>query len=385
MSPGLLEALSPEACLITLCVREPDVAPPAGEPKRAVADVRNWEGVVALAARHGVVGYLRQAATRTVAPVPVPETARTLLQAATLSVLARTLQLDAELQRVVAALAEAGQPVIVLKGPVLARTIYSNAALRPYTDVDVTVQDRHEAASANVLRELGFAERFPASRQWWQAHGHHVHEGAALHRVFFGSGQTEALVELHTDPLQLGLRPTCEAARWQRAVPVPNLPGALMLAPEDQLVQLSVHVHKHGFSRLIWLKDLDLMVRAYEGRLDWDLVQSVARAEGVGASVWLALQLAGQLLGARLPEPVLARLRPPLATRTLYGAVWPTSRIAALDGRMRRRAVQFSGAESWRGAVPGLVLMGRRPARARAFVQSLIGRAVGSRGPESGI
>jgi hypothetical protein len=55
----------------------------------------------------------------------------------------------------------------------------------------------------------------------------------------------------------------------------------------------------------------------------------------------------------------------------LYERVWPMTRITDLEGFMRRRAVQFHAAESWRGALPSLILMGRRADRVRAAVHAM--------------
>jgi hypothetical protein len=158
---------------------------------------------------------------------------------------------------------------------------------------------------------------------------------------------------------------------------VPGIEGALMLGWEDQVIQLSVHAHKHGFERLIWLKDLDLLLRTFGPTLDWRLVETVARAEGATASVWYALELASRLLGTPLPEEVRRRLRPALPLRVAYRLTWPAARVADLDGRMRRRAVQFHAAESWRGMLPSLVYMGRRDDRSRAIVQAISGGRLG--------
>jgi hypothetical protein len=144
-----------------------------------------------------------------------------------------------------------------------------------------------------------------------------------------------------------------------------------MLCPEDQIVQLSTHLHKHGFERLIWLKDIDVVLRAPQQCLDWDLVYRVAQAEGVLGSVWYTLRLSQALLGTPVPDAVLSRFCPSALLRMLYEQVWPMTRITALEGFMRRRAVQFHAAESWRGALPGLILMGRRADRARAAVQAM--------------
>ena len=182
------------------------------------------------------------------------------------------------------------------------------------------------------------------------------------------------MVELHLDPLQMGLKPTREAARWERAHPVEALPGALMLSLEDQIIQLSVHVHKHGFNRLIWLKDLDLLVRTYGETLDWAAVRAGARAEGVASSVWYTLWLASTLLATPVPPAQLRALAPTPAVRLLYRQVWPPAGVANLHGHMRRRAVQFLAADSWRGMLPNLVLMGRRGARFRAMMSAVLRR-----------
>jgi hypothetical protein len=142
-----------------------------------------------------------------------------------------------------------------------------------------------------------------------------------------------------------------------------------MLGPADQVVQLSVHSHKHGFERLIWLKDFDVLVRAHGDRLDWKQVEQVAHQEGVLASVWYSLRLVRVLLGTPISASTLRQLRPSPLLRLCYAFVWPTGRIAALDGFMRRRAVQFHAVESWRGMLPSLILMGRRRDRARAIIE----------------
>jgi putative nucleotidyltransferase-like protein len=301
--------------------------------------------------------------------VELPAASRSTLQAAALAALVRSLQLAGDLKRIAATLAAAERPIVVLKGPALVQTIYPSAVFRPFTDIDLVVKASDEAAVAGLLGQLGYSEQSFVAQDWWRAHGHHVHDGAAFHRTFMGDRQR--LVELHADPLQLGIRPACEAGRWQRAVPVPQVPGALMLGPADQLVQLSVHLHKHGFSRLIWVKDLDLLLRNSGEKLDWELIEAVARAEGVTTSIWHSLRLAGRLLQTPVPPQQLARFRPALLSRVLDQLVWPTTRSAALQGTLRRRAVQFDAAESWRGMLPGLVLMGRRRERARALLAAV--------------
>jgi hypothetical protein len=335
----------------------------------AAAAVKDWHALVELAVRHRVVSYVLERSARGALDLPV-ETERELRRAALLA-LAGVMRIDVDLRRIVSAFTTAGIPTMVLKGPVLARTIYPGPSFRPYGDIDLLIQDQHEDASVSMLLQHGYTEDRFAAEDARRERVAHLHEGAAFHRQFT-SLDGSVLLDLHREPLQLGLRSICEASRWRRATAVPGLPSTRMLCPEDQVVQLSAHVHKHGFERLIWLKDLDVLQRVNRDHLDWDLVERVARDEGVVASVWYSLHLAHRLLAAPVPESILKRLRPSMPVRILYDQIWPLTRIANLNGFMRRRAVQLHAAESWRGVLPSLILMGRRRERSRVMVRSLL-------------
>jgi hypothetical protein len=280
--------------------------------------------------------------------------------------------LDVKLAELVEALAAESVAVLVLKGPAVARTLYPELRLRPYADLDITVQQEHESQAAAALLELGYRELLDERRAAHHGRSGDAREHGHFHRQFADETH-RALVELHVDPLQLGVGPVCEAERWTRSVAMPQIAGARMLAPEDQIVQLSVHAHKHGFSRLIWLKDLDLLLRAHSHDLDWQLIHDVAREEGVVASVWYTLVLTCVLLGTPRPR-ILDSLRPPFHTRWLYEVVWPVARVANLESSMHRRAVQFDSADAWRGMLPSLLIMGRRSLRARLILRDVLGR-----------
>jgi hypothetical protein len=360
----------PEARFITLCTREPDAVRP-GAIRAAAQAVTDGDAAVEMAARHKVAAFLLRAVASE--GIDLPAGAQDALRRVTAAAAGHVMAVDAMLMRLLPALHGAGVPALILKGPGLARSVYPISTLRPYDDIDLVVHDRQEAAAAAVLAASGFREVPFGAEEARRARAVHVHGEAAFHRVF-ASDDGRVLVELHVDVLQLGLKPVCEAGRWRRAVAVPGLPDALMLGPEDQVVQLGAHAHKHGFSRLIWLKDLDLLLRAYGGTLDRRLVGAVARQEGVAASVWYSLHLARALFRTSVAGDVLAELRPAPPVRALYGIVWPHARIAALEGRMRRRAVQVHTADSLRGTLPGLLFMGRRRARVRAAVRSILPR-----------
>ncbi len=359
-----------EARFITRCVREQETLLPR-ELEQSAAAVGDWQEVAELAARHGVAAFVREASTRD--GIALPPFVAEGLRNASLAQIAHVARLDALLDRVLSAVREAEIPTVVLKGPVLSRLVYPVPGLRPYSDIDLMIRDTDEKRGVAMLLACGLEEVPHGAEVLRQAHAHHVHEGNAFHRVFMDPGRG-AMVELHLDALQMGLRPTHEAARWSRVREVPELPGALMLSLEDQIIQLAVHVHKHGFDRLIWLKDLDLLMREYGPELDWAGILTSAQAEGVDGSVWYSLWLTTELFATPLPPGVLATFAPSAIVRLLYRLVWPPERVANVHGHMRRRAVQFLAADSWRGMLPNLILMGRRRTRARAIVSAVFKR-----------
>jgi hypothetical protein len=329
------------------------------EVARTALDVTQWDLVANLASEHRVSGFVLPAlhdADRADAAA-----AAVKLQDSLFRNVAEVALLDSELERLVKTLRGADIDVIVLKGPALARSVYRAPYLRQYDDIDVAVAANDIGRATIALTSAGYERIVNADR------------GDPRFLLQFRSVITKALIELHADPLQLGLAPVCESDRWSRAEPLPHLDGALMLAPCDQIVHLAVHAHKHGYRRLIWLKDLDLLVRSPR-RIDWDLVVSTALREGVDGPVWYALSVTRELLHTPLPPGLLARLAPALLIRVIYRWIWPRRRLARLQGRSHWRAVQFEPG-SLRGMLPSLLLLGRRGHRGRVVLNAVLAGA----------
>jgi len=355
------------ARFVLTAAREPDDSSVQALRSAAVA-VTDWGRVSRFARLNNVAALVSAAAERV--DFDVPRSAAKALRVEEVACIATTIVLDHALTRVLVACADRSVPAIVLKGPVLARTLYPVPALRPYADLDLVVRRETAREAGEIIRGLGFHDVEAGA---WARHA----GISPFHRGFIDR-RRRTLIELHTDPLQLGLDPRDEDGRWSRAVAAPGLGGpAEMLGDSDQLIHLSVHAHKHGFSRLIWLKDIDLLIRRPPHGISWSLVCESATKEGVSASVWYALQLAHELLGTPLPPPARALLPRP-ALRALYRRIWSPARVAGLQAPMRRRAVQFDSADSWRGMLPTIFLMGRRPERVRLLARHL-GRQLGGR------
>jgi hypothetical protein len=349
----------------------------------ALASVSDWDALVERAVNQRMAGYLLGVLAG-LPGVPAPALAR--LQRLSAQTRAQGMRLDLWLERLAGRMQDDGLPLMVLKGPSLARTVYSSATLRPYDDLDILLRPRDEDAAVKILTEWGFSETLDPPEERWARSAGVIPGFAPLHHQFHDPSG-EVVVELHTDPLQLGLQPICEAERWRRAQALPGLASCLMLSPEDQLVQLSVHAQKHGYERLIWLKDIDLLLRTQGPTFDWPLCRGTARSEGVSGSVWYSLVLARRLFNTPVAEEQFRLLRPSLPARRLYGHTWPCN-DSGVSSKIGCRAIQFTPWESWRGMLPSFFFMGRRAARTRAFVYAGVltllkrqSRAAPRRGP----
>jgi hypothetical protein len=360
----LIKQLTPS--LLVLCTREPDTVT-REELEQACAAIDDWQAFTEAAIQQRVAGFVLSAIAHQRIPIP-PQTAAQL-QRATIQCRANAMLLDQALSRVADAMQAKNVRPLVLKGPSLARTLYPSASLRPYDDIDLLVRTEDEVAAVETFGELGFSEELDPPEEKPLRSAGTIPGFAPLHHQFRDSSG-RVTIELHTDPMQLGLRPLCEEERWQRSEQLPATPACLMLAPSDQLVQLSVHAHKHGFERLVWLKDLDLLLRYRADDFDWQACTRTARREGVAASVWYSLEVVGRALQTPVPPKALAGLQPVLAVRYAYRRTWPQDSSGHVHGNVGCRAIQFTPWESWRGMAPSILFMGRRKARLRATLSA---------------
>ncbi|HEV2235299.1 MAG TPA: nucleotidyltransferase family protein [Ktedonobacterales bacterium] len=328
--------------------------PSAGRDRRLwdLARRCDWPTVIELAREHGLIPWLAQVmrqSARATSVTPAEDLA-TLNMLATASAL-RSDALFAALARALAALAREGIAPIVLKGPALASTIYPTRDLRPFGDLDLLVRKEELDRADAVLRALAYVP---------YANG--PTELEDFHRVYAAAGR-DAVVELHTDLLQLGLPTACGAALWERAerweMPEWEQP-ALLLGREHQLLHLCVHLHLHGYRRLIWFIDLARLLRVRGTEVRWDDLWALAHADGVTLSVRHALLLARDLLDAPLPAEALRAARVDPLGELLHGALWPRRSVLTHESKQRLRSLRFNPRVGLMGALPSLLVMGRR-------------------------
>lgn len=282
-----------------------------------------------------------------------------------------TLRLFSELTFLVRQLNADHIPVVVLKGPVLAESAYPEPGLRPYGDVDILIHERDLVEVSRLLLRRGYLEKNGA-----HDHGaHRVHECHGVFQRIFVNESTGLTVEVHCDHLQIGLEPVGMDEIWQSSTQVNfGRAEARALERHDLFVQLCVHLQRHGYERLIWFKDLDLLVRQDE--LDWELVAQRASDQGCLAAVSYTLWLLPQVLRTPMPEGAVRLSHAQGAlSRWIYRRMWPVAGILALAPQRQwrfRRLTQFAPESgTLRGGLPSFLTNGRRRDKARVLWASI--------------
>lgn len=270
----------------------------------------------------------------------------------------QTMLLYAEMTKVVGLLNEAEIPVVLLKGPALADTVYPDPALRAYGDIDVLIHEADLPETSAILRNRGYAEEHEEHQP------HRIHQCHGIFQRKFMHPESGHCLEVHCDHLQIGLEPVSMDEIWNDASEHSfGRARARVLEQHDLFVQLCVHLNRHGFERLAWFKDLDLMVR--RDTLDWNLVAAKAQKQGCLDSVSYTLYLLGRTLGTPLPPQAREVVETQgLASRAFHRMVWRPAAIVALSEQRQhrwRRLVQFAPETGvFRGGLPALLTTGRR-------------------------
>jgi hypothetical protein len=263
----------------------------------------------------------------------VPEAWQALRSAYYLAVADAELR-ERELDRVLTALAAEGIVPVVFKGAALAYTVYESSACRPMGDLDLWLRPDEMPRGQRALAALGYVQRTSAGRP------------LALQACFGGESQMygqhagSGLVELHWGILAgewLRRAAAVDQTAIRQRAAVFNLNGrrVLVLAPEDNLIQLAVHFAiSHQFSEP-WLRTLmDITLLARTQTVDWEILTRRAHTWRVATVVWQVLRLAVDLLRLEEAEHALRRLQPSSLRRRLLGLLVRPPLLLAMDNSM---------------------------------------------------
>ncbi|MGN6331332.1 MAG: nucleotidyltransferase family protein [Motilibacteraceae bacterium] len=293
------------------------------------------------ARRHGVEGLLDLSLHAVGASTPSSTAAR-------VGAAVHHTRTRAQLEQVADVLEAADVPQLVVKGPVLAGHHYERPDLRRYVDLDVLVAPEDFPRALEALVDDGFS----VFEDDW----------ASLREVLAGELRLlrgDSVVDLHWTLVD------DSAARSRCRLPTEALFAAHRLVPvggrsvpttgvTDTVLHVALHAALSGAARLVWLVDLDRVVRRDEP--DWDEVLREALPAGLAAQLGVVLARGRRAIGTPVPPEVLRRLGPGPAWGGLVLAVdrWSpvgTARTDSSVARLVARATRESSLSSWEAVV----------------------------------
>lgn len=329
----------------------------AGDLARPLSQLDvDWEEVFQGVCRNGLLGLTQRYLGHRAHENFPPALFRDQIQRAHRISTMRLTLLYGEIARVLARLLETGIDFMVIKGPALAHRIYPDPLLRPFNDLDLVVRERDWATMHQSLTEMGFA-----SGQDLPEPPPKLVPKAILYELQYFHPEMTLVVEVHYDDLfYAGLAARNVEKLWQRAVQV-DLEGLTVktLSLEDQLIQLCLHAHLHGYGRLGWFSDWAFIVRDCADALDWDRLCETVRDEDVQVGVYYSLHFLERLLGVGAPASVMAALRPDRFRRWWHERYQPEAKVLSLQP-MDTAHFSFYFRPFLRRLLPDLLVMGRR-------------------------
>ena len=295
-----MKALGPIDNLLVQTLRGPTVWPDGMNPD-SVHDRAVYQGVAALLSGDHLAGW----------PAPVLIRLRDTALAQAMWEIRHRLVLT----RLLGQLDEVGIRSVLLKGSALAYRYYINPSARARSDTDLLVAAGDLARARGVLTDQGYAPCHDPDT----GSGDHGQESWSLQVPDGGTHE----IDLHWSVLNSPVLDTALPAGMALAAAVPLGVlgrGAWVLPLHLALLHACLHRSKHvtspyfvdqmihfGGDRLIWLIDIDLMLRAMTPD-DMMTFESAAALGGVGRICGQALAAANGLLGTPVPAGLTERL-----------------------------------------------------------------------------
>lgn len=232
-----------------------------------------------------------------------------------------------ELDRIAAALAAEGVRLVALKNSGIARAVFTDLGGCPMGDVDLLVKPTDFAKSHRIFVKHGF-HLLGNQDVGREALGARIGGEAAvpddvaqIAADMLSGGREYSLPIENGEPLWFELQCRSVGGKWiskksepdstelvNRSVAVPGT-EVRILAPVDNLLQVSLHTAKHTYVRAPGFRlqtDVDRLVR--HGGIDWELFCVRVEQGEVKTAVCLSLLLPAHLMQTPVPEAVLERL-----------------------------------------------------------------------------
>jgi hypothetical protein len=282
---------SPEILVLIACAGAGQGAIQIETFKAHLARINDWDRLLRLADIHGILPLLAKHLISF--PESVSPDVRDRLSETQKMNARHSLQLSAELARVVELMKSNGINVTAFKGPTLALEAYGDVALRQFTDLDFLISSNEVFTAQRILGQCGYrpSHTYPPG----------IERQLLRYRSELGMQREDTLVELQWQiaPRYFGMDICVEDfALHSREIAFGNA-LVRVLSPEDLLVVLCMHGSKHLWGRLIWVADVYHWIKRNPD-MDWDRIMAFADSSGSKLSLFVGMSLAESLFGSEI-------------------------------------------------------------------------------------
>jgi hypothetical protein len=242
----------------------------------------------------------------------MPEETRNFLRLVYAGTSIRNQIIFKELEILVGLFHEVGIAVVALKGVCLALTVYPEIGLRPMGDIDLLVPKEKLSEAVAIAKSLDYVKSLPeASPGLNDLFSHHVF----LQKL----GTHSIILELHHSLVADKTYSYAAPVDWfweqtESLKPLSSnmhFENLLMLTPEAQVLYAASHAMlQHGGQNtpLRWFYDIDLLIRRYHERMDWDLLLLQAKIFEWGSALDVFLSQTIAHFDTPIPDHVRASL-----------------------------------------------------------------------------
>jgi hypothetical protein len=281
--------------------------------KTLLAESLDWPWIVAMARLHGLGPLLYSQLSANGSGRLEPTLLQSLRESFQRDV-RRSFLMSQELLAILELFSANQIPALPYKGPVLAAAEYGNIAHRPCCDLDILIHPENLASARDLLMARGYVPEHQLTP---------LHERAwlrARNDINLRRPDLDIVVELHWEvvPRRLGVR-FDDHRLWEKPQTV-RLGGrdVQTLSAENLLLLLCVHGAKHGWTRLMWIRDVAAIV-ANHPDINWPALFREARRMGVERMLTVGLHLASNVAGCALPDEVRGFTQDPATTALAAG------------------------------------------------------------------
>ncbi len=264
-----------------------------------------WHGLLCLARTQRVLPFLWHRIQQIGLREKVPRTICSYFQQAIRRNTVRNLLHYRELRFLVNELKPLGIPLLLLKGIFLADAVYPQIGLREMNDIDIMVRPADLKKVSDILITMGYHPLSDILVDNTLASHHHLPK---LIKKGFASFEIHWNLTNPSDTYSIDPEPV-----WQRSVAIRVAGCDVMVSSiEDLLLHLCFHTsYQHRFEfGLRPSLDIALTIERFSKTLDWQTAAERAKQLNWHRGVYLALRLAEELAGARVPEQIMDCLKP---------------------------------------------------------------------------